>query len=99
MKSPVYATPEHQLFISSHYRLGKTMFMLNLQQIINLDTDPSAKVHQEDYTLLNAKVSHRFCRNAEVFASGENLLNQKYEQNRYYTMPGTTCFLGINLNF
>ena len=99
MKSPVYATPEHQLFISSHYRLGKTMFMLNLQQIINLDTDPSAKVHREDYTLLNAKVSHRFCRYAEVFASGENLLNQKYEQNRYYTMPGTTCFLGVNLNF
>jgi iron complex outermembrane receptor protein len=99
MKAPVYATPEHQLFISSHYRLGKTMFMLSLQQVVNLDTDPSPSVYKEDYTLLNAKVSHRFCRYAEVFVSGENLLNQTYEQNRYYTMPGTTFFMGVNLNF
>jgi iron complex outermembrane receptor protein len=75
------------------------MFMLSLQQVVNLDTDPSPSVHQEDYTLLNAKVSHRFCRYAEVFVSGENLLNQTYEQNRYYTMPGTTFFMGVNLNF
>jgi iron complex outermembrane receptor protein len=99
MKAPVYATPEHQLFISSRYRLGKTTFMLSLQQVVNLDTDPSAKVYQESYSLVNAKVSQRFCKYAEVFLSGENLLNQEYEQNRYYTMPGTTVFAGVNLNF
>ena len=99
MKVPVYATPEHHLFISSRYRLNKTTVMLSLQQVVNLDTDPSAKVYQESYTLVNAKVSQRFCRYAEVFFSGENLLNQKYEQNRFYTMPGTTVFAGVNLNF
>jgi iron complex outermembrane receptor protein len=99
MKSPVYATPEHQLFISSRYRLDKTTVMLSLQQIVNLDTDPSLQVHQEDYALVNAKVSHRFCNYAEVFVSAENLLDQKYEQNRYYTMPGITVFAGVNLNF
>lgn len=99
MKTPVYATPEHQLFISSRYRLNKTMFMLSLQEVLNLDTDPSVKVHRENYTLLNAKVSHRLCSYAELFVSAENLLNQRYEQNRYYTMPGTTVFAGLNLNF
>lgn len=99
MKSPVYATPEHQLFISSRYQINQTMLMLSLQQVANLDTDPTAKVHQESYTLLNAKISHRVCRYAELFVSAENLLNQEYEQNRYYTMPGTTIFAGLNLSF
>lgn len=99
MKSPVYATPEHQLFISSRYRLDQTAFMLTLQKVANLDTDPSAKVHHENYTLVNAKVSQRFCKYAEVFVSAENLLGEKYELNRYYTMPGITVFAGINLQF
>jgi outer membrane cobalamin receptor len=99
MKTPVYATPEHQLFISSRYRLNKTMFMVSLQQVVNLDTDPSANVYAEDYTLVNAKVSHRLFQFAEVFVSAENLLDQQYEQNRNYTMPGTTFFAGLNLKF
>jgi iron complex outermembrane receptor protein len=99
MKTPVYATPEHQLFVSSRYRINQTMLMLSLQQVANLDTDPTAKVHQESYTLLNAKISQRLCPYAELFVSAENLLNQEYEQNRYYSMPGTTVFAGLNLNF
>jgi iron complex outermembrane receptor protein len=99
MKSPVYATPEHQLFVSARYLINKTTFMLSLQQVANLDTDVSAKIKLEDYTLVNAKVSHRLFSFAELFVSAENLLNQKYEQNRYYTMPGSTVFAGINLRF
>jgi iron complex outermembrane receptor protein len=99
MKSPVYATPEHQLFVSTRYRMDKTLFMLSLQQIVNLDTDVSPLTHLESYTLVNAKVSRRFFSYAELFISAENLLNQRYEQNRYYTMPGTTVFAGVNLNF
>lgn len=99
MKSPVYATPEQQLFISSRYRLNKTSFTISLQHVANLDTDPSAKIHLEDFSLINARIAYRLCRFAEVFANAENLLDQKYEQNRYYTMPGTTVFAGVNLSF
>ena len=99
MKTPVYATPEHQLFISSRYLMGKTIFMLSLQKVANLDTDPSAMTHQVNYTLVNAKVSQKFCKYAEVFVSAENLFNQDYELNRYYTMPRTTVFAGLNLSF
>lgn len=99
MEKPVYATPEHQLFISGRYNWKSTTFTLNIQQVSNLDTDATDLVHLEDYTLLGAKISQRFCRYAELFVSGENLLNQTYEQNRYYTMPGVTVFAGLNLNF
>lgn len=98
MKNPVYATPGHQLYISAGYRIKQTNFRLSIQKVANLDTDPSANVHLENYTLLNARIGYRFCRFAEAFINGENLLNQKYEQNRYYTMPGATFFGGINLS-
>ena len=94
MKEPVYATPEHQLFISSRYRLNKTMFMLSLQQVVNLDTDPSAKTCQEDYTLVNSKISHQFCKYAEAFFSIENLLNQKYEQKQVLHHARNYCICG-----
>jgi outer membrane receptor protein involved in Fe transport len=97
MKSPVYATPEHQFFVSSRYSFNKTMIMISLQQVTNLDTDPSAKISSENYTLVNAKISHKLFKSVDLFVSAENLLNQKYEQNRFYTMPGTTVFAGLNL--
>jgi iron complex outermembrane receptor protein len=99
METPVYATPEHQLFVSARYRINKTMFTASLQQVVNLDTEASAKTHLEDYTMVNAKISHQFFGFAELFVSAENLLNQQYETNRFYTMPGTTIFAGLNLKF
>lgn len=99
MKSPVYATPKHSLFISSRYRINRTTLMLSLQHVADLDTDPSALVHFEDYTLLNARIGYHLFGAAEIFLNGENLLDQKYEQNRYYTMPGITAFAGFNLSF
>ena len=99
MKTPVYATPEHQIFVSSNFQLSKTKFVLSLQKIINLDTDPSSFISLENYALVDLKISQRFISVVELFVSAENLLNQKYEQNRYYTMPGTTVFAGVNLNF
>lgn len=99
MKKPVYATPEHQLFISGRYQWKSTTFMLNVQQVANLDTDASAATHLEDYTLVGAKVSQKIWRHADIFVSGENLLDQTYEQNRYYTMPGRMFMGGINFSF
>lgn len=99
MKKIVYATPRHNVFISSDYRWNKLRVMASVQYINHLDTDPSSAVHFEDYTLVSAKVSYKILKYAEIFASAENLLNQKYETNRYYPMPGTTIFGGVNLKF
>ncbi len=99
MKNPVFATPEHHLFFNAHYSVGKLQLMASIQQIINLDNDPSPAVNQEDYTLLNAKAVYNITGNLKWYVSGENLLNQNYEVNRYYTMPGTTVFTGISLSF
>lgn len=99
MESPVYATPQHHLYFSAHYGFKKIKLMGNLQQIGKLDNDPSPKVNLESYTLLNAKATYNLTKNLKAFVSGENLLGQNYQVNRYYTMPKTTVFVGANFVF
>ncbi len=98
MENPVYATPKHNLYLSCNYQFQKIKLMTSVQHINGLDSDPSVtKESIESYTLLNSKVSYRIVKFAEVFISAENILNQKYETNRYYTMPGITIFGGVKL--
>uniref|UniRef100_UPI0032179D6E TonB-dependent receptor n=1 Tax=uncultured Draconibacterium sp. TaxID=1573823 RepID=UPI0032179D6E len=97
MENPVYATPEHHLFLNARYRLKKLQLSASLQQISNLDNDASPVVNLESYTLVNAKATYNLTRNIKVFISGKNLLDTNYEVNRYYSMPGATVFGGINL--
>lgn len=97
MDSPVYATPKHHLFMSLDYNIWKLQLMPSLQYVNHLDTDPSAATSFQSYFLLNTKVMMRISRFADLFISGENLLNRKYENNRYYTMPGITIFAGLKV--
>lgn len=99
MKRPVYATPKHNLFISGHYSLNKFQFISNIQHVNHIDTDPSDEVFLQNYTLLNSKISYKAWKNAELFLSAENILNQEYVNNIYYTMPRITVFGGVKMKF
>jgi len=97
MESPVYATPKHHLFLSCDYRFNKWLFTTSAEYVNNLDTDPSTKVSYQTYTLVNSKISYQAWKFTGLFISAENVLNQKYENNRYYPMPGLTVFGGIKM--
>ncbi len=99
MDEPVYATPEHQFAVNAHYNLNKFQLSASIQQISGLDNDPLPIVNKENYTLVKAKVMYNLIKGVKLYVSGENLLDQTYQVNRYYTMPGTTVFAGINYNF
>ena len=99
MKNPVYATPEHHIYLNVIYAHARWLISGTVQQIINLDNDASNVVNEVSYTLVQAKVICRFTPNIKLYISTENLLDQTYAVNRYYTMPGTTFFAGLNLNF
>lgn len=98
MKIPVYATPRHHLFLSGNYSMNRLLLTLSTEYVDHLDTDSSDKTHFEFYTLINAKASYKILKYAEIFISGENLLDQKYENNRYYSMPGITFFGGLKVS-
>ncbi|HUX94837.1 MAG TPA: TonB-dependent receptor [Bacteroidales bacterium] len=97
MKSPVYATPKHHLYLSGNYRIRKFLFNTSLEYINGLDNDPSDKISEETYILVNAKVTYRALKYADLFLSIENILNTEYETLKYYPMPGITFFGGIKL--
>lgn len=99
MESPVYATPKHHLSISANYQLKKFRFSSSVQTVNHLDTDPSEKTSFQNYTLVNSKVSYNISEFCELFLNAENILNESYENNIYYTMPGITLFGGIKLKF
>jgi iron complex outermembrane receptor protein len=98
MESPVYATPKHHLYLSANYIYKKIRMTSSVQYINDLDTDASALVNFSSYALLNARISWQALSFAELFLSAENILNQEYENNRYYPLPGFTMFGGIKLN-
>jgi iron complex outermembrane receptor protein len=99
MENPVFATPESQFYFSANYKWNKFQLMASVQEINNLDNDPSPVVNKEDYTLLKAKAVYNITPNLKWYVSGENLLNENYQVNRFYTMPGATVFSGIGFNF
>lgn len=97
MKNPVYATPEHHIYLNVVYNRKNWVISGTIQQIINLDNDASIVINEVSYALVQAKTLYRLSQNLKLYVSAENLLNETYAINRYYTMPGTTLFTGINL--
>jgi iron complex outermembrane receptor protein len=66
--------------------------------IHDLYTNASLNAKQS-YFLLNARLSYQLFTFMNIWLSGENLLNQEYEINYDYPMPGITVIGGIDLKF
>jgi len=97
MDKPLFATPKNNLFLSGTYRWEKFRINGSFQQISDLNNDATGKINLISYSLLNAKAAWIVNSHIEFTLSGENLLGQTYEPNRYYPMPLTTVFAGINI--
>jgi outer membrane cobalamin receptor len=98
MENPVYATPRHNLYASCYYLYGKFGVMTSVQYINHLDTDASSLTYFQNYVVWNTRLSYTLSRNAQIYVDGHNLLDQKYQVNHYYPMPGTTLFVGLKLS-
>lgn len=102
MKNPLPATPEHNLYFSGSYVYKKFQLNMKLQNIFNLynqDESGNSSIVEKDYNLLGVKLGYRINKYIQLFINGDNLLNQKYQINKGYPMPGITVFGGVNLKF
>jgi len=99
MAEPMPATPEHNLFLSGNYYFNKFHFNLKLQNIFNLynETGQGVEVIESAYQVLGARIGYQATKSVKIYMSGHNLLNQDYQVNYGYPMPGTTVFAGVNL--
>ncbi len=56
-------------------------------------------IHNQDYALLNLKVTYDICRYVSIFTRLENITDAEYLINRGYDMPGFTAMGGFKLRF
>ena len=94
----ILAAPAHQLNLSVNYQYKIWNANLSVQQINDLYTVLSSNSTQ-NYTLLNLRIAAKPMKHLEVFAMGNNILNQQYEINDGYPMPGINVSGGVKLSF
>ena len=97
-ESVLYA-PEHNLGFQTRYSIKKLSIHAGLQHIAGLNTTLLTENEQENYTLLNARVSLEAAPWLQVFINGDNLLDTEYEVEKGYPMPGINVLGGINVHF
>ncbi len=103
--TPIIAAPRNQANVSVNYKYKIWNFNLSSQYVEQLYTfihikpiDPPTKTIPS-YLLLNARIAAQPLKNLEVFVMGNNLLNQQYEINDGYPMPGINVLGGVKLTF
>ena len=98
MDDPVSGVPVHKLFSALRFSRGKFSSKLSGMYIHDLYTNAALEAKQS-YFLLNARISYQVLKFMNLWISGENLLDQDYEINYDYPMPGITVLGGIDLKF
>ena len=98
LDKPVLAAPCQQLNVGANYNYKIWGIHLSAQHIDKLYTD-ILTVKTQSYTLINVRFSVKPIKKVEVFVAGNNLLNQQYEINYGYPMPGIYYNTGFNLRF
>jgi len=104
LSKAVVAAPRQQLNVSANYNYKIWNFNLSTQYIEKLYTfvSPNPTIPaaiQPDYLLLNARLACRPIQNLELFIIGNNLLNQSYQINYGYPMPGINFNGGVSYRF
>ncbi|MDD4820498.1 MAG: TonB-dependent receptor, partial [Flavobacteriales bacterium] len=95
--TPVLASPKHKAFISGNITEKKWTATTSVQYISDLYTSTTTPT-KESYFMWNIRAGYRPVKWIEIFAKGENLLDQKYEINLGFPMPGATFFGGFNVS-
>lgn len=104
IKKEVIAAPRQQLNISANLRYNIMSLNVSAQYIEKLYTfiSPNPLINaviQPDYLVLNTRITIRPIQQLELFVVSNNLLNQRYEINYGYPMPGINFSAGVNMKF
>ena len=99
MKTPLPGTPGQNLFASIAYQYKKWQFRTKLQSIFKLynETGAGVEVVEKDYQLLGVRIAYQVTSFLDLYLAGNNLLDQTYQINFGYPMPGINVMGGLNL--
>jgi len=99
----IMAAPRQQINLGGNYTYkiwGVNLSALYIDKFYSALSIPPYTTQQEpNYLLLNARLTARLVKYLELFVEGNNLLNQQYEINYGYPMPGININIGCNVMF
>lgn len=98
METKIVAAPKHQFNINLNYQYRMVNFNVAAQHVNTLYASLNPESIQT-FTLINARVAAKLTKQLDVFVAGHNLLNQQYQINNGYPMPGINFHGGLSLKF
>jgi len=104
MDTPIVAAPENQFYLGLNYKFNKFTFSLQSNYIgglyVNVGDDSGSNPDVlEEYLLINAGIKYRPVKSIEIFISGKNLTDTKYQIDNGYPMPGINLMTGVGVKF
>ncbi|MGL5318312.1 MAG: TonB-dependent receptor [Bacteroidales bacterium] len=96
MKDPVLATPRHKVYAGGVYAIKKWTIQSGVQYVNTLFTQTSPLL-SESFTLWNASLAWSILSKVEIYTKVENILNQSYQINAGFPMPGANAYGGIKI--
>jgi vitamin B12 transporter len=94
--------PKHSLNLQWHYTINSkweaTLSARYISKRIDVGGYASPDVTLGYYTLLNANLQYKWSKRITVFANGQNLLNDHFNEINGYNAIGRMCQFGIRLN-
>ncbi|MFQ6066240.1 MAG: TonB-dependent receptor plug domain-containing protein [bacterium] len=95
----VYA-PEYKMGLNLGYETDFGLgIYIETEKISEQYTNRENTQKLKGCALLSARLSQKLTEKVEVFATGENLLDESYEMFRDYPMPGRRINLGMKMSF
>lgn len=90
--------PKNQYYIGAQLSLwDKLNIAVDLKGVGGLYV--ATDVRNQNYALLNLKLTYNICRHLDIFSRLENITNAQYTINRGYEMPGFTAMGGFKVFF
>ncbi|MDD5345915.1 MAG: TonB-dependent receptor [Proteiniphilum sp.] len=95
MAYPIIAAPKHKLYAGGTFTQDRWSLSSGLMVVSGLHTTLNPTSPKEDFLLWNARAQYRLLEGIQLFLKGENLLDEQYEINAGYPMPGRSLFGGL----
>jgi len=98
MRNPVVGAPEITAYLGLNFHQERLQISAGGMEVAGLYTAVGANPVKESFFLLNLNASYQLTDWLSIWARGDNLLNQKYEINAGYPMPGINFMAGLSLS-
>ncbi|MGK7394734.1 MAG: TonB-dependent receptor plug domain-containing protein [Candidatus Cyclobacteriaceae bacterium M3_2C_046] len=104
MKERLPYAPDHQLNWQTTYQTGRFRIMTGLKQVSGLLTGAvmapiDRSLPLESYTLLNLNLNFKATHWLNLYLQAENLLDQEYQLDKGYPLPGVSIMGGVHFHF